>query len=416
MDRQTYFSLNPWWEGRKFETGVPRPFYLESILSRFDREQIEIIVGSRRVGKTTLLKQLIARQLSSHDPENVFYLSCDHPQASNTSLREHLQSFRKIFSHNRKEHLLVFLDEVQESPNWQIELKNLYDNENIKIVCSGSTSALIESHGGKLTGRQISTVVYPLSFTEFLSFRDVKPRLSEGYLLEKQFQDYLKVGGYPENVLNPSEDYLQALLDDIFLRDLVRLHPVKNLTVVRDLFQLLAASVGTRVSFNKLSNTLGISLDTVKKYIEYLENAFLVKKMTQWATSHRKKVYAPKKIYLLDTGLKTLVTGEGDFGFKAETTVFTHLLRQGKEPGYFAESQKEVDFVTGNHKEPIPIEVKYTDDLELSDRRLAGLRLFLKEHPNTQEAVVVTKNVEKEETHRDVRVSFVPIWQYLLEQ
>lgn len=415
MDRQAYFSLNPWWEGRDFETGFPREEYLRKILARFDRPQIEIVVGSRRVGKTTFLKQIIKRQLEKGvEKERIFYLSCDHPQATGIPVSEHLEEFRQMFSLPRDERVLLFLDEVQETPNWEIELKSLYDNENLKIVCSGSTSALIKSHGGKLTGRQINTTIYPLSFSEFLTFKKIVPKFSEGYLLENYVEEYLQVGGYPENVLNPSTDYLNALLDDVFLRDLVRLHPIKNLTVVKDLFVLLTASVGTRVSFNKLANTLGVSVDTVKKYIEYLENAFLVKKMTKWSTSHRQRVYAQKKIYLLDTGLKTLLTGEQDLGFKAENAVFVHFLRTGQEVGYFAESRRELDFVTGAYQDPLPVEVKYVEDLGMDDKRLLGLKLFLKRFPDVKKARIVTKSVARKVRFRDVEVEMIPLWQFLL--
>ena len=415
MDRQAYFSLNPWWEGRDFETGFPREDYLNKVLARLDRSQIEIVVGSRRVGKTTFLKQIIKSQLEKGvERGRVFYLSCDHPQAIGLPISKHLEEFRQIFSLSRDERVLLFLDEVQETPNWEIELKSLYDNENLKIVCSGPTSALIKSHGGKLTGRQINTLIYPLSFSEFLAFRKIAPKFSEGYLLENYVEEYLEVGGYPENVLKPSTDYLNALLDDIFLRDLIRLHPIKNLPVVKDLFVLLTSSVGTRVSFNKLANTLEISVDTVKKYIEYLESAFLVKKMTKWSTSHRQKVYAPKKIYLLDTGLKTLLTGERDLGFKAENAVFAHFLRTGQKVGYFAESQRELDFVTGAYQNPLPVEVKYVEDLRADDERLLGLKLFLKRFPDVKKAEIVTKSVARKERFRDREIEMIPLWQFLL--
>lgn len=415
MDRKAYFTMNSWWEDRDFETGFPRGKYLQKLLKRFDRPQIEIVVGSRRVGKTTFLKQLIKEQLKRGiEKEKIFYLSCDHPQAVDIPVSKHLEEFRQIFSLPRDERILLFLDEVQDTPDWEVELKSLYDTENLKIVCSGSTSALIKSHGGKLTGRQINTVIYPLSFSEFLAFRKIEPTVSEGYLLENHAEDYLQTGGYPENVLDPSSDYLQALLDDVFLRDLVRLYPVERLAVVEDLFRLLTASVGTRVSFNKLANTLGISVGTVKKYIEYLENAFLVKKTTKWSTSHRQRVYAQKKIYLLDTGLKTLLTGEQDLGFKAENAVFVHFLRAGQKVGYFAESQRELDFVTGTFENPLPIEVKYVENLPMDDRRLGGLQLFLKRFPEVAKALVVTKNVARKETFRGTEIELIPLWQFLL--
>ncbi len=417
MEKQAYFSLNPWWEGKVWPSGFPRKLYLKEVFKRLSRKQIEIIVGSRRVGKTTLLRQIVKQLLKKGiDGKKVFYVSCDFAKAIGVSVSEHLFAFRQIFSHKKNTKLYLFLDEVQESPNWQIELKSLYDNENLKIFCSGSTSVLIKSHGGKLTGRQISNIVYPLDFIEFLQFRKIKPTYRESYILEKEVERYLKIGGYPESVLSPSEKYLSSLLDDIFLRDLVRLHPVKNLTVIKDLFKLVAASVGSRTSFNKLANVLGLSLDTVKEYIEYLEGAFLVEKLNKWTTSHMERTYAQKKFYLFDVGLKTLLTGKGDKGAKAENVVFWHLKKKNKKIGYFAESEKEIDFILGDEKDPLPIEVKYTDNLGKIKKGLAGLSLFLKRNPKVKKAKVITSNLDKKIRVQEREVELIPLWRFLLEK
>lgn len=204
MEKQDYFAFNPWWEGKIFETGVRREMYLDLFEKRFSRKQIELIIGSRRVGKTTILKQMIGDLMRKKIlPKKILYVACDFARAIGMPLSEHLNNFRQLFSHLRGEKLYLFFDEVQDSPNWQIELKTLYDGENLKMFCSGSTSSLVTSHGDKLTGRQINTIVYPLNFEEFLQFRGKKINYSESYLLEKEVKDYLTVGGYPENVITP---------------------------------------------------------------------------------------------------------------------------------------------------------------------------------------------------------------------
>ena len=119
--------------------------------------------------------------------------------------------------------MFLFLDEVQESSSWETELKSLYDSNNLKIFCSGSTSALIQSQGGKLTGRQIVNRVDLLSFAEFIDFRGGRPLPSEDYKFERLADEYLTMGGYPENALRPSTEYLSNLIDDILFRDIVRL-------------------------------------------------------------------------------------------------------------------------------------------------------------------------------------------------
>jgi uncharacterized protein len=173
-----------------------------------------------------------------------------------------LKRFRKEFHHPRDRRLYLFLDEIQGSPGWEVELKALYDTEHVKVLCSGSTSALIARQGGKLTGRQIVTTVYPLSFSEFIAFRGGPPGAAEDYRFESLAEEYLATGGYPEQVLSPSHEYLANLLDDILARDLLRLFPIRKPAALKDLVCLIAASVGSRTSFNRLSKRLGLSLDT----------------------------------------------------------------------------------------------------------------------------------------------------------
>jgi predicted AAA+ superfamily ATPase len=230
------------------------------------------------MGKTTLLKQFIKRLMQQGtEAKDIFYLALDNPSLSATPLSEHLKNMRKIHLHDRERNLFLFLDEVQESVNWEGELKALYDMESLKIFCSGSTSALIAPERSKLTGRRIVTTLYPLAFSEFLSFHKESPSLSEDYKYESLLEEYLDKGGYPENVLNPSIEYLSNLLEDILSRDLIRIYPIKKAYALKDLLRLIASSVGSRTSFNKLGKVLGLSVDTVKEYVNHLEAAFLVK-------------------------------------------------------------------------------------------------------------------------------------------
>lgn len=417
---EIYYSFNPWWEKKDFDSGIPREEYLQKFSLIFKRKQIEIIIGSRRAGKTTLLKQLIKKILArGFSPEKVLYLSLDHPRLSALSISEHLRNFRQLFNYSREEKLWLFFDEIQESPNWEKELKAIYDLEKVKIVCSGSTSALVKSQGGRLTGRQITTTIYPLNFSETLLFTKKKIRYSETYKLEKLAENYLRIGGYPEQVINPSDEYLTNLLEDIIARDLVRLFNLQKPGLLKDLLRLLASSVGSRTSYNKLANVLDISVDTVKDYIGYFESAFLVKTVEKWSSSYADRVYSTKKIYLLDTGLKTLLTGEQDQGMKAESSVLIQLLRSGKTPAYWSESEKEIDFVVGSFASPLPIEVKYIDQEEgfnWEDKKFAGLKLFLRRYPQTKKVLIITKNIEKNFQIDKKLVILKPLWKYLLSK
>jgi len=413
---ETYFALNPWWEGREFDCGILRDEYLDDF-EKFDRrKQVEVIVGSRRIGKTTIVKQMVKRRLGRKIPaRDMLYLALDHPKLSGIGLSEHVRVFRKLFMHDRRKKLFLFLDEIQESPDWETELKSLYDTENLKIVCTGSTASLIKTQGGKLTGRQMISTIYPLNFKEFLRFRNAALSRAEEYKLERLVEEYLNTGGYPENVIRPSEEYLYTLINDIVARDIVRLYQVKKANLLRDLLKLLASAVGSRTSFNKLAHVLGLSVDTVKEYIGYLESAFLVKSLEKWTTSYSEKIYAYRKFYFHDTGLKTTLTGSGDTGFKAENAVFMHLCKKRQDLGYFAESEREVDFVTGTFRNPFPIEVKYSAGFDWESKKFAGMKLFLHRYPKVKKALVVTKDTETQTKEGPVAISTVPLWKYLLE-
>jgi predicted AAA+ superfamily ATPase len=205
------------------------------------------------------------------------------------------------------------------------------------------------------------------------------------------------------------------LLEDILARDLTRLHSLKKSYIMKDLLRLIGAAVGSRTSCNKLSKVLGLSVDTVKEYIRYLEMAFLVKPLEKWTTSWSEKVYAQKKIYLWDNGVKTLLTGSGDTGSRAENAVFMELLRNNMACGYYAESEREVDFVTGSSANPLPVEVKYLDHFDWQDKHYSGIRLFCKRFPSVKQALVITKNATATVTADNIVIHAVPLWKFLLD-
>jgi predicted AAA+ superfamily ATPase len=411
-----YYTLNPWWEGKGIDTGVSRDLYLKRLPDYLKRKQVEIFIGSRRTGKTTLLKQFIKVLLDEQvSAKEIFYLPLDHPLLSGSPVADHLKAFRKLFSHPKNRKLFLFLDEVQENPNWETEIKSLYDLEGLKIFCTGSTSSLVTRQGGKLTGRQIINILYPLCFREFVVFKGEIPSLSEDYRYESLAEAYLNTGGYPEQVLNPSDEYMTNLLDDILSRDLIRLYPIKKPLIMKELLRMIGASVGARSSFNKLAKVIGLSLDTVREYVGYLEAAFLISPLEKWTTSVAEKIYAQKKIYLWDNGVKTILTGTGNMGVKAENAVYLELKRRQIPAGYFAESEREIDFVTGSYKNPLPIEAKYITSYDWKDKRFSGVRLFLRRFPETKRVLIISENVETEAEIDGHTLTVVPLWKFLLQ-
>jgi len=410
-----FYAFNPWWENRSFATGILRSEYIKVLAPFQERRQVELITGSRRAGKTTLLKQLIKTVLDNGTPpETLLFLALDHPRLSSLRISEHLTTFRKLFLHARERKLTLFLDEVQDSPDWEAEIKSLYDMEDIKILCTGSTSFLINTKGGKLTGRQISTTIYPLSFSEYLLFTGQEIRRAESYKYEKCAEDYITTGGYPEYVLNRDELYLSNLIDYVIARDIAGLFRVQKTSVLKDLFRLISSSVGSRISFNRLSKILGVSLDTIKEYLSCFEAAFLMKSIEKWSTSYNERIYSQKKCYLLDTGLKTLFTGKGDLGAKAENAIFTALLRHGLTPSYWAENGSEVDFIVETDHGTVPIEVKYIPEIDYSSKAFNGVRLFFTRNPGIKKALIITMGDDRSLKDEGHTVQCIPLWRFLL--
>ena len=153
----------------------------------------------------------------------------------------------------------------------------------------------------------------------------------------------------------------------------------------------------------------------MKEYVGYLESAFLVKPMEKWSSSHKDRIYAQKKIYFHDTGVKTLLTGKKDFGFKVENAVFMDFVKSGIPCGYYAESDREIDFVYGNSDSPQATEAKYDTRFDWEDKRYKGVKLFLKRHPQAKKVTIVSKSAELDFKEGKTKILVIPAWKRLID-
>lgn len=345
---QTIDLLNPWYEGRGVDLGIERTEYLEKVLRALgERKQFLFLLGSRRVGKTMILFQLIYKLIKSGtDPKKILFLSLD-----NTNLQD-LKLFDLVSVGNYD---YVFLDEIHFLTNWAQVLKSLYDlpGFSTKIVCSGSSSKSIEDKKAFLTGRSVEIEVSPLSFLEFRKF----------YAGEQQLNEYLYYGGYPEYVLEKQPNYLNDLVKDIVEKDILKLYSVKNSAYLFDICKILARQIGFRGSPNKISKVLGLDNKTVINYVQYLKEVRLVESVAQYSDSLNEKLYAPKKYYFYDLGMRNSFAGFADTGSLVENAVFIKLAEMyGTEQiSYLADSKlSEVDFVVNiGFEKLLLVESKY---------------------------------------------------------
>lgn len=407
--------LNPWWGRKWIEKSIPREKYTQALLSHFADRLVGILIGSRRVGKTTILHQLINLLLQKGiKPVHILYVLLDHPKFSEYTLSRIIEEYRKLNDLNRDTKIFVFLDEVQYSKNWEQEVKALVDTEVIKIFISGSSSTLISQKKAFLTGRYFKQTVEPLTFAEFLSFKGSKIAQTEEYRYENYLKEYLKIGGYPEYVLSQNPQYFADLTEAVIFKDIVSLYGVRNPQLVRDLLLLLSDRCGHQTSFTKLGKILSLSTDTVREYVEYLNQTFLVMELQRFASSRNKQIYAAKKFYLNDSGLLFNLAGKLNIGSSSEQVLF-HALRQkyGKVFFYY-ENQFEVDFVVNAENQSVLIESKY--ELGLNKDKIEDQLVGIAKQLKIKQIKILTKEKEEEYIKSGIGLNYIPLWKFLLSK
>lgn len=404
--------MNPWWENRQFELGVIREAYLDKIMKLIELKEVIILIGIRRVGKTTIIFQSIDYLIKKKkiNPHHILYATLDHPQFININIADIIQEFRKMHKLNRDDKLYVFLDEIQHIGQWEKDLKAIYDLENIKMIVSGSSATLIKKQSPYLTGRFIKIDTWPLDFNEFLKFRGVTISKTEEYKYEKYLEDYLKIGGLPFFVLHENIGYLSDLIESVVYKDIVQLYSIKYPKAVENLLLLMAGRIGQKTSYNKLKNILDLSLDTIREYLYYLELSFIVIPIKKFSYSINEQIYSAHKYYFLDSGVRNALVGFKNVGSLAENVLAIYLKRKFKEVEYYQE-KKEIDFIVKLKGKVIPIESKYYN--EVVDEDIGALLNFMKEK-RLNRGYVISKNIDKEVLKGKKRISIIPLWKLLI--
>ncbi|MFH1584376.1 MAG: ATP-binding protein [Actinomycetota bacterium] len=359
MDLESeFYKQNPWWEGKFEEKSIPRETYLNEIMRNMKSKEIIFLTGLRRIGKTTILMQTINHLLANKiKPEDILFIRMDSFNLLEYSIHQLIEEYRKIHKKSVSDFFYLFLDEVASRDNFEQELKSVYDNENIKVICSSSIATLMRDKKARLTGRTKTIEVMPLTFQEFLQFKGVKINRSDKAKIESYFKDYLKIGGVPHYVLTEDRAYLNELVESIVYKDIIAYHKISGEKAVKELFVLLCQRVGKPMSYNKLAKLLKISVDSVKRYVGYFEKAYLFYVVDRYSKSANERVTSPKKIYIGDVGIKNIITEFKDLGASYENLVFLKI--KDKNPNYYLENSVEIDFIT---KDSL-IEAKYNQEI-----------------------------------------------------
>ena len=397
---------NPWWSGGYEYPGIERSKPLAALAGQLANKDVVLLTGLRRVGKTTLIHQLIHRLLETVEATKIFYLSADNLALKDYSLLELVEGYRRLWGLKHDEFVYLFFDEIHFKADYEIQLKNLYDMGRTKIFASGSASLDIAMRSPALTGRQRLLRLPPLSFAEYLRFTEQEPKPADSHLYPALAEEYMRVGGLPEYVLTKDPNHLQALIDTLLYRDIAGRHDVRNRESLKDLLMLAAQSVGSPLSQRKISRVLGLPLASVNKLVGYFEEANLIHLVERQGKVNERKA-SPAKIFLADTGLAAMLTERLNLGALVENAIFLALTQKATpwaahQPlRYHRRAGQEVDFVRGDQA----WEVKYKDRLEESDK--ANLRSL----DGYTSRTLVTKSQEGQEEG----LTHVPAWKLLLE-
>lgn len=352
---ETLFRYNPWWESHSQIKLISRPVYLNRLIESLQTNRIMLISGLRRVGKTSLMKLTIHHLIEklNTDPRKILYVSLDDYNLKEFTILEIVDAFRKIHSIKFAEKIFLFLDEITYKTDYEIQLKNLFDTQNIKVFASSSASSLLLNRKHHITGRNQIMEILPLDFDEFQSFKNIKISRGDSHIMENEFENFLKTGGIPEFVLTGDSAYLHELVDDIIMKDIAAMHNIKQPAILKDLFMLFMERSGKQISFNKVGAILGISVDTVSRYVNLFQQANLIYLVNRHGKTNE-RLLSPRKIYAPDVGIRVHYTGFRDKGSLFENYVYLKL--KDYNPGYIYQSQTEIDFILENG---IVLEAKY---------------------------------------------------------
>lgn len=419
---------NPWWsdaakllpEWNYLHRSYFEPFARLALNDRIKRAVV--LLGPRRVGKTVLIKQLVQRAIASgFDRNAILYASIDTPVYAGMPLDQFVASLPDPTAR-----ALVIFDEIQYLKNWETHLKDLVDAyPNIKLVASGSAAAALRLKSLESgAGRFSEFLLPPLTFQEFLQFlgrendlverRDDPARpvvATDIDALNEAFIDYLNFGGYPEAVLNdeirndPGQFVTNDIIDKVLLKDLPALYGIGDIQELNKLFSFLAYNAGREANLESISKECGLTKPTIKRYIEYLESAFLIIKVTtvdqNCRSMQRERNF---KVYLNNPSMRAALFGPvavdetSLIGRLAESAIFAQWQHSpnARRLRYARWRDGEVDMVyldRATQKPRWAVEIKWSDRLKTDPGEIAALRHLTLANPTIQQARITSRTI-----------------------
>lgn len=410
---------------------IKRDYYLEQLISRMDNGLIKIVTGIRRCGKSYLLRTLFKKYLlkqgvsEDHIIEMAFDLYDNiefrNPKVFYPWVKEKLQDGEKYY---------ILLDEVQMLDEFVSVLNGLADKKNCDVFVTGSNAKFLSRDiVTEFGGRSDEIHMYPLSFSEFMSAYD-------GHYYDG-WNEYITYGGIPIVVLADTDEQKMALLDNLFketyIRDIVVRNKIRNVGEMEMLLNILSSAIGSLTNPNKLQKTFKsvnqskITATTITKYIEYLEDSFLIEEAKRFDIRGKSYIGTPMKYYFMDMGLRNarLNFRQMEVTHSMENVIYNELRKRGYsvdvgnimivEPGKNGKNVKkqlEVDFVCSKGSKKYYIQSAYS--LETEEKMIQEIRPFTKINDFFKK-IVITSNTPKP-FYNDDGILIMSVFDFLLKQ
>jgi len=389
---------------------------LDKIIERLELKQIEAIQGIRRSGKSTMFKLLINHLSKKINSKQILYINLDDPffipfTNDATKFHDMVERAEKLTGQKVK---YLFLDEVQSINGWERYVKSAYDMELFeKIFITGSNATFLDGELAKLlTGRYLSTKIYPLSFKEILHINGIESYME---IVEQRAKvlgivdNMMEYGSFVEIYKSKEQfrrDLIKSYYETILLKDCVSNNAIRDVKSFKELSYYLLSNMTSLYSYSSLAKAVAVTDVSTKEYLSYLEDSFLMQELKQFSFSLKEQNSSKKKIYLNDNGFMMLnFRFSQNLGILFENLVYTELIKAGYEV-YFYNKNFECDFIVKKENQTIAIQVCY----ELNERNRKREFNGLKKLPfNVDEKVLLTYN-QAEDSHDRIKV--IGFWAY----
>ncbi len=445
---------NPWWTTNTIDEyfqEMQRRLYLDlfyPLVTDTDLRRGILLMGPRRVGKTVMLYHTVQKLIENGiNAQKIIYISVETPIYNRTSLEELFDLARiAVATPEDRNGFYVIYDEIQYLKDWEIHLKSVIDTfRNTKFIASGSAAAALKKKSQESgAGRFTDFILPPLTFNEYIHLKNLNALMYPSSIewlgdkvdcfdtidirkLNEHFIHYINYGGYPEVVFsekiqsNPGLYIRSDIIDKVLLRDLPSIYGISDVQELNSLFTVIAFHSGSEFSYDNLSKVSGVKKDTLRKYIEYLQAAFLIKIIHKTDVNAKKFQRATSfKIYLTNPSLRCALfqpiqSVDEKMGDMVETTIFAQWIQRENANICYANwkegrGEGEVDIVglSASSQKPLwAVEVKWSDRYFEHSGELKSLLNFM-ENNHMEQAIVTSIEKRGLKQMRSVRLQFIP--------